>query len=120
MSRIARAVVLACACAGCAVVDAQPLTCHATGQGDDVIVEAKAEEGGDGEIRVRAIWRSVSQGGASFDLRSLSPMQAGERLMLDRLLEAAVGRTSTHGSSSRGKASRPIGRPLHWPVTSMP
>jgi outer membrane protein OmpA-like peptidoglycan-associated protein len=91
MSRIARAVVLACACTGCAVVGAQPLTCHATGEGDDVIVEAKAEEGGDGDIRVRAIWRSVSHGGAAFDLRTLSPMQAGERLMLDRLLEAAVG-----------------------------
>lgn len=60
-----------------------------TSEGADVIVQGGLTDGTDPVFR--AIWRDVPEGMASFELQRTLATKADARLMLDRLIEAAIG-----------------------------
>lgn len=68
----------------------QPVGLLAASQGNDVIVELAGAEAADGP-HLRAIWRSVKNGSAQFGMMRTSEQFTDERIMLDRLLESAIG-----------------------------
>lgn len=70
---------------------AQPVLLSGSSSGDDVIVEARANEEADAAPFARVIWRQVSAGQALCDVQPLSREDEGVQLMLDRLAEAAIG-----------------------------
>ncbi|MFN3875228.1 MAG: OmpA family protein [Flavobacteriales bacterium] len=84
-----RPLALLLACAAVGGLRGQGLVLKGSASVEDVIVEAFAEGGGDQAPLLRAIWRHVPEGRAECALQRLSG--GHERLLLDRLAEAAIG-----------------------------
>lgn len=82
---------LACLCALHMQASAQGVSLSAAAAANDVIVEARQEGAASEDPVLRAIWRGVQGGRPRFELQRPSSTVAEGRLMLDRLVEAAIG-----------------------------
>lgn len=68
----------------------QPPRLVSSSNGTDIIVEVPGEEE-DASLELRAIWRPALNAGIAFELQRLSDAPAEDAVMLDRLVESAIG-----------------------------
>jgi len=74
-----------------AALAAQPLSLSGSASGADVIVEARRDGDESNAPLLRIIWQHVPEGQATCALQQLTQDDAGTRLLLDRVSEAAIG-----------------------------